>query len=54
MRLSKSALVERLLVIEEACRDQEERWLQLNDEFLRATLRAERAERQLTATQVKC
>ena len=49
MRVPKAALVERLLLLEEAQRKQEDRWLQLNDELLIVTLRAENAERQLAA-----
>jgi hypothetical protein len=42
LRLGKSVLVERLLALEQAHAEQEERWLRVNDELLTWTLRAER------------
>lgn len=42
LRLGKSVLVERLLALEHAYAEQEERWLRVNDELLTWTLRAER------------
>ena len=44
LKMNKTALVERLLAIEQACASQEELWLQMNDEMLTWRLRAERAE----------
>jgi len=41
-RLGKSVLVERLLALEQAHAEQEERWLRVNDELLTWQLRAER------------
>jgi hypothetical protein len=43
-KMNKTALVERLLAVEQACASQEELWLQMNDEMLTWRLRAERAE----------
>jgi hypothetical protein len=45
LRLGKTALVERLLALEQAYAEQEERWLRANDELLTSTLRAERRDR---------
>jgi hypothetical protein len=42
LRLQKAVLVERLLALEQAHADQEERWLRVNDELLTWKLRAER------------
>src|SRR5437867_2665470 len=41
LRWSKAVLVERLLAVEHAYADQEERWLRVNDELLAWQLRAE-------------
>lgn len=41
LRLSKAALVERLLAVEHAHAEQEERWFRVNDELLAWRLRAE-------------
>jgi hypothetical protein len=41
LRLGKSVLVERLLALEHAYAEQEERWLRVNDELLTWKLRAE-------------
>jgi hypothetical protein len=42
LRLGKSVLVERLLTLEQAHAEQEERWFRVNDELLTWKLRAER------------
>jgi hypothetical protein len=42
LRLRKAVLVERLLALEQAHAEQEERWLRVNDQLLTWTLRAER------------
>jgi hypothetical protein len=44
LRLGKSVLVERLLALEHAHAEQEERWLRANDELLTWKLRAERCD----------
>lgn len=46
LRQSKQELVERLLMVEQAYAEQEERWLGLNDELLMWQLRAKEAEAQ--------
>jgi hypothetical protein len=49
LRMSKEALVERLIVVERALAEQRERWLSQQDEALTWHLRAEAAETQLQA-----
>ena len=50
LRMSKEALVERLLAVERTNADERERWLQQQDEVLTWRLRAEQAEARLKAT----
>ncbi|MHB8600582.1 MAG: hypothetical protein ACYDER_27725 [Ktedonobacteraceae bacterium] len=50
LRMSKEALVERLIVAERTLAEQRERWLLQQDEVLTWRLRAEAAERQLKGT----
>jgi hypothetical protein len=47
MRMSKHELIERLLAMEQACAEQEERWLQVNDDLLEWRIRAAQAEARL-------
>jgi len=47
MRMTKPALVRRLISIEHAYADGEERWLSATDDVLMWQLRAEEAERRL-------
>ncbi len=47
MRLTKPDLVQRLISIEQAYAEGEERWLLVNDDVLTWQLRAEEAERRL-------
>lgn len=42
-RWTKSLLIERLLAVERACAEQEDRWLRVNDELLARQLRAAQA-----------
>jgi len=50
LRMSKEALVERLLAVERTYADERERWLQQQDEVLTWRLRAEQAEARLKET----
>lgn len=47
MRMSKQELADRLLAMEQACAEQEERWLRVNDDLLEWQIRAEQAEARL-------
>ena len=47
MRMSKAALVDRLLTVEQAYAERQERWLVQQDELLQWRLRAEQAEARL-------
>jgi hypothetical protein len=47
MQMSKAALVDRLLAVEQAYAERQERWLVQQDELLRWRLRAEQAEARL-------
>jgi hypothetical protein len=53
LRMSKEALVERLIAVERTLAEQHERWLSQQDEALTWRLRAEAAETQLTALKEK-
>src|SRR5207253_4299469 len=50
LRMSKEALVERLLAVERTSAEERERWLSQQDEMLTWRLRAETAEARLKAT----
>lgn len=52
LRLNKAELVERLLTVEQAFAEHEERWLGLNDELLTWQLRAQQAEKHLNVETV--